>query len=258
MSIDRDDAQPQRYSDAYLSDYDFERVLVRIRQNVTAGLLPTAARKIIEIGCGAELLVERIPDRQVVTHWVIVEPDRQFVATVADRVSTLPFVTLIEGAIQDTIAEVLARSEGSSDVVICSSLLHELDDPLAVLKMCRELLADDGRLIVNVPNAGSLHRRLAVAMGVIDSPFARSARNEALNQPWVFDAASLREIVCSAGFEVVDEGGYFLKPFTHAQMAELPFLDDEMLEGLQRLGTELVDLASEIYLVAMPRNDTNG
>lgn len=258
MSIDRPDAEPQRYSDAYLSDYDFERKMVRVRQSATIRLLPPTARKVVEVGCGADVLAECVADGRGITHWVIVEPDRQFVAAVADRVSRLPFATLIQGAIQDSVPDVLARAEGSADVVICSSLLHELDNPSSVLQACREILSEDGRLLVNVPNATSLHRRLAVPMGLMDTVYARSARNDALNQPRVFDATSLRELVSSAGFQVIAEGGYFLKPFTHAQMAELPFLDDNMLEGLRQLGTELSDLASEIYLVGTPGDEAHG
>jgi hypothetical protein len=54
-----------------------------------------------------------------------------------------------------------------------------------------------------------------------------------------------------SGFRVTDHGSYFIKPFTHSQMAELQtigMLDDRMLDGLFRLERHLPGLGSEIYV----------
>jgi hypothetical protein len=67
---------------------------------------------------------------------------------------------------------------------------------------------------------------------------------------------SLAAVCESFGFAVVDRGSYFVKPFTHSQMARLHsngFLDSSMLDGLFRLTRHLPDLGSEIYVNAVPR-----
>ena len=47
--------------------------------------------------------------------------------------------------------------------------------------------------------------------------------------------------------------GYFLKPFTHAQMESMAsVMTPEVLDGLWHLGRELPDLASEIFVDASP------
>jgi hypothetical protein len=106
-------------------------------------------------------------------------------------------------------------------------------------------------LHVNVPNARSLHRLLALEMGLIGDVFERSANQRRLQQPRTFDLASLQAQVQACGFEVTDAGSYFVKPFTHAQMAQLRscgLLDERMLDGLMGLEKHLPGLGSEIYV----------
>ena len=106
-------------------------------------------------------------------------------------------------------------------------------------------------LHVNVPNAYSLHRQIARSIGLIADEKELSTRNQDLQQPRIYDAESLRTEVAEAGLEVVGEGGYFLKPFTHGQMlAILSSLPEGILEGLWILGYENPGLASEIFVNA--------
>jgi hypothetical protein len=102
-----------------------------------------------------------------------------------------------------------------------------------------------------VSNAYSLHRRLAAESGLIDDVHDLSERNRDLAQYRVFDLDSLRAVVTAAGFAPHEAGGICLKPFTNAQMAQvLPLLPTDVLRGLERLGRQLPELASEIYVNA--------
>jgi len=130
-------------------------------------------------------------------------------------------------------------------------VLHEVPDPSRVLAGIRLIAGPNTLIHVNVPNAGSLHRRLAQAMGLITSTKELSERNRALTQPRVYDLESITQEVRRAGFSPVETGGYFVKPFTHAQMEQIAQVtSDAMLEGLYRLGQEMPDIASEIYVQA--------
>ena len=54
-----------------------------------------------------------------------------------------------------------------------------------------------------------------------------------------------------AGFEPIDQGSYFVKPFTHAQMSQLQgigLMSERMLDGLWGLEKHLPGLGSEIYV----------
>jgi SAM-dependent methyltransferase len=250
-AIDDKQLRAQAYGESYQATYGFEAVMVRVRQDSILGLLPDCADLVVvEAGCGTDLLVERAMPAHRVRQWVIVEPSAAFAAAARERCVHDSRVHVVEAFFEDAAPDIMAAAGRSPDVIICSSLLHEVPDPHGLLMAAADLLDRAGRLIVNVPNAGSMHRRLAVTMGLLADTRELSPRNVELDQPRVLDAADLDDLLTAAGFEVVDRGGYFVKPFTHVQMAEIPFLDDAVIAGLNRLGSDFPDLASEIYAVA--------
>lgn len=120
-----------------------------------------------------------------------------------------------------------------------------------MLAAARKLCNTSGVLHVNVPNARSLHRLLAVSMGLIPEPGAPSETQRRMQQrAATYDAASLRADLMAAGFEVVQQGSLLVKPFTHAQMQSLldsGFMTSAMLDGFDKLVNELPDLGSEIW-----------
>ena len=63
---------------------------------------------------------------------------------------------------------------------------------------------------VNVPNAHSLHRLLAVEIGLIEDPFELSSTQKQMQQHSTFGLDSLAELLCQQGFEVQSSGGYFI------------------------------------------------
>ena len=242
-----------RYTRSYQEDYTFESVMVSARQRAVLDTLEALQPGVVvEVGCGVDLLVDRalsadLPFRQ----WLVVEPSREFadVARAAKRSS--PAIDVIEAFVEDSIPQILDACLAPPDLVICSGVLHEVADPGELLRAMQQLVATGGgTLHVNVPNANSLHRRLARAMGLIPDEHELTERNRELEQFRVYDQAVLRSQVEAAGFRVESAGGYFLKPFTHEQMDSLSFLTQEMLDGLWVLGDEMPELASELYVTA--------
>jgi hypothetical protein len=137
------------------------------------------------------------------------------------------------------------------DCILLSGLLHEVPQCEPLLASVARLCSEDTRVHVNVPNARSLHRLLAREMGLIATLETLSARQQVLQQQRTFDLAGLAGVCEAAGFEVVERGTYFVKPFTHAQMAHLQavgLLDERMLTGLYGLERELPGLGSEIFV----------
>lgn len=242
----------QAYSGAYMAAYGFEARMVAGRRRLLLELLGSLApRVVVEIGCGTELLSRAaLAAGSTFEQWVIVEPSREFAAGArAQATGGASRIDVIEQLFELAHEQVVATCIQAPGLVICSSLLHEVADPHALLGGIRALLElGDGTAHVNVPNARSLHRQLARAMGLISDEAQLTARNELLAQQVVLDAASLAALVEAAGLTVIERGGYFVKPFTHEQMDQLPFLDARMLDGLWLLGRELPELAAEIYV----------
>lgn len=240
-----------RYAEVY-DGLPFEGVQVEYRRlAVLERLAASGARRILEVGCGREPLARHV---DAFDAWTIVEPAAAFARRAVQLTASDARVRVVTATIE---AAVTGRRfvAGDFDFIVLSSLLHEVPDPARVLRGVRALCTPATRVHCNVPNAGSFHRELAVAMGLIPAVDTPSAQQVALQQRRIYDAASLESLVTAAGFRPIARGGYLLKPFTHAQMQALVTggtIDRAMLDGLYRLGKKFPALASEIWVDAEP------
>lgn len=119
-----------------------------------------------------------------------------------------------------------------ADAVLALHVLEHVDDPLALLRHLRSWLRPGGVLTVVTPNAQSLHRQLAVRMGLHDRLDDLSPRDHLVGHQRVYDLDGLRTDLRAGGFEPEAEFGYFVKPLSNGQMLDWPM---EVLEGLNRL-----------------------
>ena len=242
-----------RYRDSYLGDYGFESVLVGYRRRqVLERLALRQPRVVLEIGCGPELLYQHYREHNGdADAWLVVEPVREWCEQA--RGAGLPGLRVAEGYFEQVGAQAAAGLPHAPDVVVCSSVLQQVADPAAFLAAIRSTMSASSLLHVNVANERSLHRRLAVAMGLIPATGSLSDRNLSGQQCRNYDPSSLALEVERAGFRVVASGGHSVKPFTHAQMEEIqPSLGPAVIEGLYALGVADPALACEIYVEAVP------
>jgi SAM-dependent methyltransferase len=233
------------YERAYAAS-DFEAVQARLRKRQLLSTLQAwRPRRILEVGCG---------DDPLFAHWqgfercVVVEPGASFARAARRAAQNDPRVRIVQAPMEDAAPSL--RSE-NFDAVIASGLLHEVPDAAALMHALAVQCAPHTRVHVNVPNARSLHRLLALEMGLISDLFERSDNQRRLQQPRTFDLDSLGALCREAGFEVIEHGSYFIKPFTHVQMARLQsidLLDERMLDGLWSLEKHLPGLGSEVFV----------
>ena len=163
-------------------------------------------------------------------------------------------VTVINKTLEGAFDEI--ESVGF-DFVLASGLLHEVPDPKTLLRQVHDLCRPDTTVHINVPNANSFHRRLAVEMGLIKDVYEASPANIEFQQHTIFDLSALRQTAEDAGFRVEAAGAYAFKPFPHWQMQQMmdsQLLTEEMVEGLYKMGRHSPDLCSEIYVNVRRRN----
>ena len=236
-----------QYTARYKELYDFEKVLVTQRQR----LLIERIRKygpqtVVEVGSGIDSLYSAYLKKfEPLKKWVVVEPSKDFLDNIKKPHSSMVHVN---GFLENTV-EVLKSTLGKGpDFIILSALLHEVDDPKLMFQ-CLERIASSHSIIhVNVPNADSFHRQLAVVNGMIERSDELSERNVKLFQKRVFNFDSLRRFLCSCNCFEIDSGAYFIKPFTHSDMFKImDVLTDDVLDGLYGLGKIFPELASEIF-----------
>ena len=86
--------------------------------------------------------------------------------------------------------------------------------------MMKKWIKPDGEIIILVPNRDSIHRLLALEMGLISNLDDLSARDHLVGHQRVYDLDWLKSDVKKAGFYVVKEAGFFLKPLPNSMMLD--------------------------------------
>ena len=232
----------------YTKNYNniaFEKYQVIFRRKKVLELLEKSRpRRILEIGCGMEPLFQYIS--WPIANYTIVEPSKVF-AEHAKELTDHGYLHVINQEYKAT--EELKNQR--FDFIICSSLLHEVEDPASLLKEIVLSCLENTVVHINVPNANSMHRLIALEAGLIKDTHEMSDQNKRLEQHSIFDLKSLQDMVEQAGFKIIGSGGYFIKPFTHIQMAQIleyKIISEEILNGLYKLTDYIPELSSEIWV----------
>lgn len=237
------------YTLKYLED-DFEPVKVKYRRKrILMELKKYNLGRMLEVGCGDEPLFEYLRDDKYET-FDIVEPGTEFVNIAKHKAESHKNVSIIQAFFNMEYAK--SKCSNRYDFIVCSELLHEVEDDKDLVLAVKESLKQNGYAIFEVPNAGSLHRLLGRNMGMLESVHSVSERGIKYQINRVYDMNSLKSLVEQMGLSVVSEGGIFLKPFSHSQMKrclDFDIIDDRVLDGLDELGAVMPDIASEIYVV---------
>lgn len=202
---------------------------------------------ILEIGCGIFPIISYLNEAEYHSY-TIVEPSTVF----ADNARLI----INNNHLNDKVIVINDFFENANmtekfDFVICSSLLHEVNKPDELLISIKNACNEDTVVHLNVPNAKSLHRLIALYGGLIDNIYNLSDRNKDLQQRSVYDIESLTATVERIGFRILDKGSFFIKPFTHEQMGQMieqKIIGNMVLEGLWGLADLLPEYGSEIYV----------
>lgn len=239
------------YSSKYAEHYgapSFEPVMVAVRhERVLASLGDVTGLQVLEIGCGLDPLAGHAFGA---AHWTIVEPAAAFVAAAREQFEGNREIEVLEGFFE----ELIPRLSRGYDRVVVSSLLHEVEEPVAFLRALRSVCGNKTRVHVNVPNVRSFHRLLALESGLIDDVFEPSSTERRFQRVTRFDLAKLTDLLEAQGFAVVAAGSYFVKPFTHEQMQlllESGALDPRVITGLARMIRYMPNHGAEIYVDAV-------
>ena len=189
----------------------------------------------LEMGCGkgvvTELLADRFPGLEVVE---AAEPNVRMVRDLlGDQVT-----------VHHTLFEQFEPPH-KYDHIVMGRMLGHVNAPEAVLGRAINWLAPGGRIHIVVPNAGSIHRRIGVAMGILDTIWSQSDNDVAVGQRRVFDRGSLTTLISLCGLKLLIVKGTLLKPFSSAQMESYT---QKLLDAFYEVGQQLPpEFAAEIY-----------
>jgi trans-aconitate methyltransferase len=122
------------------------------------------------------------------------------------------------------------------DCLLAAHVFEHVDDPPALMEHVRTWLAPGGTLVAVVPNAASLHRRLAVHMGLQQAQDTLSERDRLVGHRRVYTIEQLGDELTAAGFEVSAVTGWFLKVVPNGMMLGWP---PALIDALMAVSAEL-------------------
>lgn len=134
------------------------------------------------------------------------------------------------------------------DSVFMLNVLEHVVNPIELLQKAASLLKEDGVLIVHVPNANAINRKLAVAMGTLEyceelSPFDINIAGHRRS----YTMETFTEDIKKAGLNIKKTGGVFYKMLSTPQIDW--FLKNGLWEeggfGWGRVGAEKKDWKTE-------------
>jgi hypothetical protein len=233
------------YSKKYLeNENSFEKYQVYYRRKNTIEQINLFNHdRMLEVGCGMEPLFEYFDDYESMS---VIEPGDAFFRNAVEKSVRKSNVRVINDLFEDA-----QLNDEPIDFILVSSLLHEiprLDNFLITLK---SHCSKDTVAHINVPNSDSFHRILAYKSGLIKKPEEFSDNNRKFQINRIFNSSTLKDLVEDSGFDIINSGSYFVKPFTHLQMKLLldnNIITETALDGFYNMIEYLPNLGSEIYV----------
>lgn len=232
------------YETAY-TETDFEVTQAAYRKKLLIEQLnKLKPKRILEVGCGWDTISNHWDQFEALT---IIEPGPGFAKKARHDTGSRLNVRVIEEFLESVPNDELQ----GYDCILLSSLLHEVDDDELFLQTVKRACGPNTIVHLNVPNAASMHRLLALEMGLISDVKATSDMQKHYQQTRIYDLTTLTALITKLGFKVTEKGSFLVKPFTHAQMQSLvesKFLSKKMLDGFYRLAKHFPENGSEIYV----------
>ena len=159
----------------------------------TVSLVPAESR-VLEIGCADGFMGEYFIKEKgcKVTG---VETDKEAAKQAQKR-----GLSIIVGDIEEkTILDKL-KAKGKFQVILCSSIIEHLRDPINALKAWRDFLGEEGFLLATVPNIGHWSARLKILSGKFPS-----------EEYGIFDESHLHFFTLDSFKKMIEDCGYFVE-----------------------------------------------
>ena len=221
-------------SNWYLQEQlDFDKRLIRYRYETIKPKL--VGSRGLELGpAEGEMTQFLINDFEQLT---IVEGSAELLAQIPERKNLVKVHALFEEF----------KPAHAFDSIILEHILEHVDDPEGLLGRVKNWLAPEGRLFLGVPNGNSIHRLVAVKMGLLDKPCQLNSRDHALGHRRVYTPETFRADIEKSGLNIIEMGGVYFKPLSNGQIQE--HWNEEMIQGFFELGKDFPEYAAEIYAV---------
>ena len=185
---------------------DYNQVLVYYQ--AISCLENSTGNSLLDLACGEGMMTEYFAKK--FSRVVGVDAAKNHLENAKKR---LPQVEFHESLIEDF------NTTEKFDNVFLLMILEHVQDPVGIIKKASTFLKKNGNLIIHVPNANAINRRLAVKMGTLTtceelSPFDINVVGHRRS----YTLKTLEDDILKAGMIVKKTGGIFYKMLSTPQM----------------------------------------
>jgi len=230
----REDSRVEALSDWYLKEQlDFDKRLIRFRYQTLKPHLQGPEG--LELGPAEGEMTQFLVDD--FARLTVVEGAGDLLMQIPDR---------------DGLSKVHSLFEDFSprhgfNTIIMEHILEHVADPVALLSRVRNWLVPGGKVLLGVPNGNSIHRLVAVKMGLLRHCCDLNSRDVALGHRRVYTRDTLAADIAASGLVGAEMGGVFFKPLSNQQIQD--HWTEEMIDGFFQLGKDFPEHAAELYAV---------
>lgn len=159
-------------------------------------LMPTAARRVVEVGCSSGALAREYKKSNPAVHYTGIEIVPAYAEMAREHCDRVVDVDIERVAIDQL------RTDFEADCWVFGDVLEHLYDPWALLKKIRESMARGGCVVACIPNAQ--HWSVQARLSIGDFRYQDSGLFDRTHIRW-FSRVTMLEMFRNAGF-VVDAG----------------------------------------------------
>lgn len=199
--------------DSYIDNYIGDKADVEERF-MTRGTLRICApyvkdKTVLQMGLGNGFIAKALDSE--VRSQVVVEGSKRIIDEYGFQTSR---TSIVHGLFEDY------TPTARYDIVLANHVLEHVDNPVSILIYVKSWLNPNGKVVVTVPNAESIHRQIGKSMGMLNTIYDLNKSDHAAGHQRVYDSASLKLDIEQAGFRIVEFGGYNLKMVSLKQMSD--------------------------------------
>jgi 2-polyprenyl-3-methyl-5-hydroxy-6-metoxy-1,4-benzoquinol methylase len=136
------------------------------------------------------------------------------------------------------------------DTIIMAHILEHVSDPVSLLTMAKSWLKPNGCLIITVPNANSIHRKVGKIMGLLKEVTDLNDADISVGHRRVYTWDTLSNDLNNSGFEIEKREGIYFKPLSNDQIDQN--WDNKMIDAFYIIGKEFPEYCAEIMAICSP------
>lgn len=202
-------------------------------------------KNLLEIGPGLNPIFSNLKEFEIVH---ALEPIKFFYQSNNEEFSKKQSVKFFNSTLEDFYHS--SHKSTNYDLILLSSVLHEIPNYKQALQQCFSLLRQGGKIIIVVPNNKSLHRMIGEQSGIHPTGEVLTKTEITMQQNASFSVESLKLQVELIGFETLSIKTEFIKIFPHQVMQELidkKVMNETILDFFSEISPLIPNFGAEIF-----------